>query len=156
MLVRERLHWFVTTFELYCSSSSSCSASSKPVATAMQKLDAAWLHPHGDVREESSSWAEEPVRSRHILRTRPLGCSAHNPSLHNHRRRRRREKERGPGLQIIPEKGLKCCPSLTLLLSQPPTSSLYLSFRVFPATLSWSLAEDKQRNSRTSVCLYSR
>ncbi len=105
--------------------------------------------------KKSSSWAEEPVRSRHILRTRPLGWSARNPSLHNHRRRRRRrEGGRGPGLQIIPEKGFKRYPSLSLLLNQPlPSLSVFESF---PSnSLSLFLAEDKQRNSRTSVCLYS-
>ncbi len=64
------------------------------------------------------------------------------------------EGGRGPGLQIIPEKGFKRYPCLSLLLNQPlPSSSVFESF---PSnSLSLFLAEDKQRNSRTSVCLYS-
>lgn len=66
------------------------------------------------------------------------------------------ERERGPGLQIIPEKGLKRCPFLSLLLNQPPTFFIRLWEFSQQLSLSLFLAEDKQRNSRTSVCLYSR
>jgi len=39
---------------------------------------------------------------------------------------RERERERGSGLWIIPEKGLKGCPSLFFLLNQPPLSLFFI------------------------------
>lgn len=73
------------------------------------------------------------------------------------------EREKGAlDYRSLLKKGLKRCPSLSFLLNQPPHSLFFLSIlECFPSSslarsLCLFLAEDKQRNSRISVCLDSR